>query len=52
MGCDAESIMNEMLMGEKCDIEMAKKSKPLMPADLEKWLEFNSISSANLRGTG
>lgn len=49
INCNAEDIMKDLIAPPDGDIEMAKKTKPEMPPDLEKWLEFNAMSSAKLR---
>lgn len=49
INCNAEDIMNELLVSDVADVETAKKMKPDMPDDLEKWMEYNAISSVKLR---
>lgn len=50
INCNAEEVMKDLILpAGDVDIELAKKSKPEMPPELEKWLEYNEMSSAKLR---
>lgn len=49
INCDADAIMNELLVSDVADVETAKKMKPDLPDDLEKWMDYNAMSSTKLR---
>ncbi|ENN82072.1 protein THEM6 [Dendroctonus ponderosae] len=49
---DADEFMKDMMLNlpkQVADVEPARKQKPTMPPELEKWMESNQISSLRLR---
>lgn len=49
---DADEFMKDMMLNlpkQVADVEPARKQKPTMPPELEKWMESNRISSLHLR---
>lgn len=50
INCNAEDVMNHMLkIDNDIDIERASKIKPEISLELEKWMEYNTMSSETLR---
>lgn len=51
INCNAEDVMNEMLKksDNSVDIERTTKMKPEISLELEKWMEYNIISSDKLK---
>lgn len=49
---DTEELMTDLMTNlpkNVADVEPARKQKPIMPTELDKWIESNQISSEKLR---
>lgn len=47
--CNANEIIQDLLNSKASDVQSANYTKPEISMELYKWIEYNQISSANLR---